>query len=151
MMNIQEMMTTWLEEVKRKVKQHTYQIYRMTMESHILGPLGHIDIKKLKKKDIEAFLNSEQEKGNHHNGKKLSAASVKMIHVVLKGAYDYALEKEWVEYNPLVGIKNTQAGGKKVEAFTLQEQRKIERLVYQSKDYRQYGFLLSLYTGLRIG
>lgn len=44
-----------------------------------------------------------------------------------------------------------KAEAKKIEAFTIEEQRAIEKEIVDSDDRKLHGILLCLYTGLRIG
>ena len=85
------------------------------------------------------------------NGEKLSATSTNMMLSVLNLAFEYACDMEYIEENPCVRVRRTKAETKKVEAFTVEEQRAIEREIARSDDRRLHGILLCLYTGLRIG
>jgi integrase len=48
-------------------------------------------------------------------------------------------------------VRRTKSEQKKIEAFTVEEQRAIEIEISYSDDRRLHGILLCLYTGLRIG
>jgi integrase len=58
---------------------------------------------------------------------------------------------EYIEENPCVRVRRTKAESKKIEAFTIEEQRAIEMEILRSNDRRFHGILLCLYSGLRIG
>ena len=85
------------------------------------------------------------------NGEKLSATSTNMMLSVLNLAFEYACDMEYIAENPCVRVRRTKAETKKIEAFTVEEQRAIEREIVISDDRRLHGILLCLYTGLRIG
>lgn len=70
---------------------------------------------------------------------------------VLNLAFEYACDMDYIEENPCVRVRRTKAETKKIEAFTVEEQRAIEREIAESDDRRLHGILLCLYTGLRIG
>ena len=48
-------------------------------------------------------------------------------------------------------IKRPRASEKKVECFSMSEQKKIEQYILNNENTRFFGVLLCLYTGLRIG
>jgi integrase len=58
---------------------------------------------------------------------------------------------EYIEENPCTRVHRTRVETKKIEAFTVEEQRAIEIAISKSNDSRLNGILLCLYTGLRIG
>ena len=48
-------------------------------------------------------------------------------------------------------IKRPKVRERKIECFSIREQRKIENAVLTSRKHKYFGVLLCLYTGLRIG
>jgi integrase len=58
---------------------------------------------------------------------------------------------ELLQQNPCERIRRSREEAKKVEAFTKDEQRKIENAIIESEDPRLFGIILCLYTGIRIG
>ena len=85
------------------------------------------------------------------NGEKFSATITNMMLSVLNIAFEYACDMEYIENNPCAKVRRTKSETKKIEAFTLEEQRAIKLAIIQSEDKRLHGILLCLYTGLRIG
>lgn len=74
-----------------------------------------------------------------------------MMLFVLNLAFEYACDMEYIEENPCLRVRRTKAETKKIEAFTVEEQRAIESEIAISDDRRLHGVLLCPYTGLRIG
>ena len=70
---------------------------------------------------------------------------------VLNLAFEYACDMEYLEENPCTRLKRVPDDSKSIEAFTKEEQRKIEKQIAESNDRRLFGIILWLYTGLRIG
>ena len=70
---------------------------------------------------------------------------------VLNLAFEYACDMELLQQNPCERLRRSREDAKKVEAFTKDEQRKIENTIMESNDPRLFGILLCLYTGVRIG
>lgn len=77
--------------------------------------------------------------------------SNKMSVTIADLAFEYACDMEYIEENPCIRVRRTKAETKKIEAFTVEEQRAIEMEISRSDDRRLHGILLCLYSGLRIG
>ena len=151
-MTTQNLLTEWLEIYQKEhIKARTYSRYQGLITMHIVPLLGERNITELGRREIQEFLTQQKKDGNMRNGEKLSATSTNMMLSVLNLAFEYACDMEYIEENPCVRVRRTKAETKRVEAFTVEEQRAIEREIAGSDDRRLHGILLCLYTGLRIG
>lgn len=151
-MTTQTLLTKWLETYqKEQVKVRTYSRYQGLIAMHIVPTLGGLDISTLGRKDIQNFLLQQRTAGNMRNGKKLSATSTNMMLSVLNLAFEYGCDMGYIEENPCVRVRRTKSEAKKVEAFTVNEQRDIETEIKHCGDNRLHGILLCIYSGLRIG
>lgn len=151
-MTTQNLLTEWLETYqKENIKARTYSRYQGLITMHIIPTLGERNISELGRREIQEFLTQQKKDGNIRNGEKLSATSTNMMLSVLNLAFEYACDMEYIEENPCVRVRRTKAETKKIEAFTVEEQRAIESEIARSDDSRLHGILLCLYTGLRIG
>ncbi|MBO5354612.1 MAG: site-specific integrase [Clostridia bacterium] len=151
-MTISNLLTEWLETYQKDhIKSRTYRRYQGLIEMHIIPSLGEYEISEIGRKEIQEFLLQQKKDGNVKNGDKLSATSTNMMLSILSLAFEYAYDMEYVKDNPCIKVRRTKVESKKVEAFTLEEQRLIEQAIVQSDDRRLHGILLCLYTGLRIG
>lgn len=151
-MTTQKLLTEWLEVYQKEhIKARTYSRYQGLITMHIIPKLGERDISELGRNEIQEFLAKQKKDGNIRNGEKLSAASTNMMLSVLNLAFEYACDMEYIVENPCVRVRRTKAEAKKIEAFTVEEQRAIECEIAGSGDRRLHGILLCLYTGLRIG
>lgn len=151
-MTTQNLLTEWLENYQKEhIKARTYSRYQGLITMHIVPTLGERNISDLGRREIQEFLTQQKKDGNMRNGEKLSATSTNMMLSVLNLAFEYACDMEYIEENPCVRVRRTKAETKKIEAFTVEEQRAIEREVVSSDDRRVHGILLCLYSGLRIG
>lgn len=151
-MTTQNLLTEWLESYQKEhIKARTYSRYQGLIAMHIVPTLGKRNISELGRKEIQDFLTQQKKDGNMRNGEKLSATSTNMMLSVLNLAFEYACDMEYIEENPCVRVRRTKAETKKVEAFTVEEQRAIESEIARSDDRRLHGIILCLYTGLRIG
>lgn len=151
-MTTQNLLTEWLEIYQKEhIKTRTYSRYQGLIAMHIVPMLGERNISELGRREIQEFLTQQKKDGNMRNGERLSATSTNMMLSVLNLAFEYACDMEYIEENPCVRVRRTKAETKKIEAFTVEEQRAIEAEISRSDDRRFHGILLCLYTGLRIG
>ncbi len=151
-MTTQILLNEWLETYQKEhIKARTYSRYQGLISMHILPALGTKNISDLGRREIQEFLTQQKKDGNIRNGEKLSATSANMMLSILNLAFEYACDMEYIEENPCLRVRRTKAETKKIEAFTVEEQRAIESEIARSDDRRLHGVLLCLYTGLRIG
>ena len=151
-MTTQFLLTEWLETYQReRVKARTYSRYRDLISMHIVPSLGAYELSALGRREIQAFLSEQRQEGNLRNGEKLSSASVNMMLSVLRLAFEYACDMEYLAENPCARVRRIKSDSKKIEAFTVDEQRALESEILRSDDRRLHGVLVCLYTGVRIG
>lgn len=151
-MTTQKLLTEWLEVCQKEhIKARTYSRYQGLITMHIAPALGKYNISEIGRRKIQEFLTRQKKDGNLRSGEKLSASSANMMLSVLHLAFAYACDMEYIHENPCVRVRRVKTETKKVEAFTLEEQRAIEAEILRLGDHRLHGILLCLYTGLRIG
>ncbi len=150
-MTTNELMTAWLDRCERKrVKPRTYSRYKGLIVRHILPELGDTQIDNLGRRQISEFLIAHQADGNLR-GEALSATSTNLMLTVLNAAFTYACDMELLPANPCDRIRRVPGPPSRVEAFTREEQRRLEEAIAAWEDRRLFGIRLCLYTGLRIG
>lgn len=151
-MKTRELLTEWLEDYeKERVKARTYSRYEGLITLHILPELGDIEVGLLGKREIQDFLTRKRRSGNIRSGEQLSATSTNLMLTVLNLAFEYGCDMELIDHNPCERLRRVPEDAKRVEAFTKEEQRELERVIAAEEDPRHVGILLCLYTGLRIG
>lgn len=151
-MTTQKLLTEWLEIYQKEhIKARTYSRYQGLISMHIIPTLGEKNIAELTRREVQEFLAQQKKVGNIRTGEKLSATSTNMMLSVLNLAFEYACDMEYIEENPCIRVRRTKAESKKIEAFTVEEQRAIETEILCSDDRRLHGILLCMYSGLRIG
>ena len=147
-----EWLSNWLENyVQPSSKQRTYTRYKEIVEQHIVTQLGDLKLSEITPYVLQCYVTELLKCGNLRTGKGLSANSVNSIITViqntLKTAYSLGIVSEYVGDK----IKRPRASEKKVECFSMSEQKKIEQYILSEENTRLFGILLCLYTGLRIG
>lgn len=151
-MKIYELLFEWLENYEKdRVKIRTYSRYKSLIELHLVPAFGDIDIENLSRRQIQNFLLQKKKDGNKRNGKTMSSASTNLMLTVLSMAFEYGINVEICIDNPCLRLKRCPNDCRKAEAFTIEEQRKIECYIAATEDRRLFGIVLGLYSGLRIG
>ena len=148
-MKIKELLTEWFVFYRsEQIKRRTAERYRGVIDRYIITRLGEFDVENIDKKQIQDFLYALR---NPSTGRGLSASSINLIHSVLKSFFEYVCEFGIRESNPCERVRRAPVQGKKAEAFTREEQMKLEKSIAISGDGRLSGVIICLYTGLRIG
>ena len=151
-MKFQEWLGIWLNKyTKHTVKLRTYDRYKYIIEKHINPKLGDYELDDLNGEVLQDFVLSELESGNLNTKGKLANNSVIGIVNVLKGAMSTALSLNKINKNEMNKIKLPSPTEKPVNAFERHEQEKIVKYCLKSKKNNYIGFVICLYTGIRLG
>ena len=151
-MTIKELLLMWLETYEKdRVKPRTYSRYQSIIDLHLVPQLGDIPIDDLKRRMIQDFLSKKKKEGNLRSGDTMSSASTNLMLTVLSMAFEYAIDMEISDDNPCLRLKRIPDDCRQIEAFTRDEQKKIETFIQNSDDRRLFGILLGFYSGMRIG
>lgn len=147
-----EWLSNWLENyVQPSTKQRTYTRYKEIVEQHIIPVLGELELSEITPYALQCYVTGLLKCGNLRTGKGLSANSVNAIITViqntLKTASSLGIISEYIGDK----IKRPRTSEKKIECFSVSEQKKIVQSVLNSEKSKMFGILLCLYTGLRIG
>ncbi len=142
----------WIENyIRPSVKVRTYERYKLIVEQHIKDKVGGIELNDLSPLVLQSFITELLQCGNKKTGKGLAANSVNSVISViqssLKTAHLLGLTKEYTADK----LKRPKLMEKRVECFSLTEQKRIEQAILSGKKDKLYGILLCLYSGLRIG
>ena len=142
----------WLEYyIRPSVKVRTYERYRLIVEQHIKDKIGSLGADDLDPFVLQSFITELLQSGNRKTGKGLSANSVNAVITVIQSSLKTAqLSGRTNEYTA-DKLKRPKLAEKPVECFSLAEQKRIEQAILTGKKDKQYGIILCLYSGLRIG
>ncbi|GCF07351.1 tyrosine-type recombinase/integrase [Dictyobacter arantiisoli] len=140
----------WLEEVKRqKLRESTYQSYRIMIDTHINPKLGNIPLHKLTTQTIQAFYNNKAKEHQNKTKEHPSSGSVHIMHTVLHQALKYATQVRLIAYNPSDNIVLPKRTKRKVKPFTLEQSRHLIQAAQGS--HLEMLITLALFTGMRHG
>ena len=146
----------WLNEwlihyIKPSAKERTYIRYEQLIRTHIAPKIGGNDVNNLSPIILQSFVTDLLSSGNDKTGKGLSANTVNAIISVLQNSLRTAHLLGYTKDYTANRIKRPKLSERKIECFTLAEQKKIESAVFDNKKTKMFGIVLCLYTGLRIG
>ena len=139
-----------MEEIKKsrgKIGTNAYRTNMSTLKRISTYDFANIPIEKVKRENIEDFLEDERNKSN---------SIIKKDYGMLSRIYDYAEENDYIKKNFFRGfnkIEKTQSkiATKQVNPMTFDEEKRFkEYLINNSHPFRNL-VLIELYTGMRLG
>lgn len=148
---MEEIVELWLNEKKQYVKQSTFAYYNFEANNYILPVLGKMDINEIHEEHIQTAVIRWQSTGMD-NGKPLKKSTVQNLVILVKQILKYAVRKGYTQEALMEIHFMPQANSrKKNQVFSSEEQDKLIRAVLSELNYRSFGILLCINSGLRIG
>ena len=147
-----EWLTEWLSNyVKPSVKDNTYSRYADVIQHHLIPRLGDYELYALTPLIVQRVISELLQSGNLITGKGLAPNSVNSIITVIQGSMSTANMLGLTDKYEMNKLRRPKTIEKKVECFTVSEQKLIEQAVMNDKRRKMKGVIICLYTGLRIG
>jgi integrase len=144
--NAAEAFATWLNgNLMSRVKPSTYESYYRCITRYVIPfyqQQGHERISVQTTVDFSSRINQYQDISGSYK-RKILAIYKTALRELLRGNSDYS--------SVLSAISMPRFTSTDVQAFTIKEQRLIEKTVIDSHDKRLLGILLCFYTGIRLG
>ena len=151
-MKYQHWLDIWLKNyVKPSAKERTYIRYEQLVRTHIAPKIGDADLNALTPIVLQSFVTELSACGNVKTGNGLSANTVNAVISVLQNSLRTAHLLGYARDYTANMIKRPKLNERKIECFTLAEQKRIEAAVFGSHKTKMFGIVLCLYTGLRVG
>lgn len=151
-MNYKDWLFEWLENtVKSTVKHRTYERYRGIVEGQLVPQLGNYELNSITPMILQRFVYSLMRSEEHFTDIAFAANTINVIITVMQNSLKVANAFGLTDSYIADKIKRPKTSEKAISCFTLAEQRKIELAIQQEAKDSQYGILICLYTGLRIG
>lgn len=136
------------ETVENKLKRNKISEASYSREMGALkhiqnSSIANIPIQKIKYYIIQDFIDSK---------KNYSNSVIEKIWGILLSTFKEALKRELILTNPMLKVEMPKSDNenKKVEAFTIEEQKKFLSQLTSSEKYRDI-FIIALYSGMRMG
>ena len=151
-MKYQDWLIEWLENyVKPTSKLKTHMRYEQIVHSHLIPRLGSYELEELTPQLLQHQIVDMGKCGNKRTGKGLAPSTLNLIVAVIQDSLATAYSIEITKIYTADKIKRPRIEEKKVECFTVAEQKTLEEAVKNDRRTKTFGILLCLYTGLRIG
>lgn len=151
-MKYMEWLTVWLDSyIKPLSKHNTYCCYNNLINNHIIPRLGEMELDSLTPLALQRFSNELAACGNSKTGEGLSSSSVNLVITVLQRSLETAYRLGYINSYEADKIKRPKMRERRIECFTLSEQKQIEYAALSHRKSKMRGIVLCLYTGLRIG
>ena len=144
-MALRDWLDHWMaEEIHPpKRRQRTQETYRNVIDLHIVPHLGNLKLAKVKPADIQQL---ENRLSGH-----LSPQTVNKVHVVLSGAFKYALRMELIYRNPVALATPPPVKRPEVHPPDVSATRELLELARREGDILYPAMHLAAYTGMRRG
>ncbi|MFZ1888616.1 MAG: site-specific integrase [Candidatus Binataceae bacterium] len=155
-LTVGQYMTTWLESMRPiagsavqaddqpGVRIRTWQNYELIVRAHIVPALGQVQLSKLTRDAVKAFLNNRTRTG-------LSITTVRHIRGVLRQALESAVESSHIVINAADGRKLLKKGRRKPKINPLTAEQ-VQRMLAAAVGTRLEVFLrVAVRCGLRRG
>ena len=152
-MTISELMDKWLDYKQALVRESTYSNFLLTSENHIKPVMGTLVLGTVTEGDLQDFIIYLYKNGRKDGKGGLSVKGIRDIMLPLKMALNYAykynrslarIEWDMLEYPKEKAQDN-------VRTLTFEQQRIFTQSVYLELNSHTAAYLITLYTGLRIG
>ena len=144
-MRYKDWLNEWLDYyVQPRTKNRTFEKYSKQINKHVLPVLGEYNMDDLTAVTLQKFVAALIDKG-------LSANTVNGVITLLKTSLQRAASVGVAQRQYSDFIVRPKTREKQVECFSKDEQKKIERYVFDKNKPKLLGIVFCLYTGLRIG
>ena len=147
--NFQTLSEEWLSSIKNSVKESTYTRYHRIVYRYLVSRFSGYAIDRIDVPLVNAAVNDWLRSGGL-KGRALSAKTVSDILSVLKSIMKYGENNQY----PCVGINSVKYPSVKknvIKVMTDSDLKVVEKQLFSTNDNTEIGFLLALYTGIRIG
>lgn len=148
-LTVQGLFSLWLSSMDGKVSRSSFENYRRIVSRHIIPFIGQCEVDYLTEADINDFLKEKLVSGRLDGKGGLSYKTVEDISFVMRSAlklveWDYSLvmsEHEFVR---------SQHDKRDIRMLTMEQAETLTRYLTRHLNRRNAGFLLCLYTGIRL-
>lgn len=141
-MTFGELVDVWLEQyVHNKCRPRTINTYMGTVRRYIKPYLGKLSINQIKPIHIQQFLNELL--------RTLQPSTVQIIRSVCKNIFQWAVDMQLVESNPVDRVKPPKTAPREMKYWN---EEQVRRFLEAAKDHRYYPvYYLAIFTGMRKG
>lgn len=131
----------WLETKKKTVATRTYEGYKESYDNHIKKAFESKPIKDIEPMDINAFMVRLN----------MKPSSIAKIMTTLNQIFGFALQMNYIRYNPCVGVKKPNIRNEKKKTWSPKQINKFLCLKDTQKSTCYIAFMILFTTGMRPG
>lgn len=139
----------WMSSTKTRIKESTYVKYNNLLNSYVLPEFKDISTQELSYNQIEDFANKLLTSG----GKKKTGLSAKTVNdniTLIRTILRYA-QNHGIAVNSLGNGITMRSSSKELCVLSLSEQKSLYEYLIKNLNSKNFGVLICLLTGLRIG
>lgn len=133
----------WRKHIRYTVKESTYSNYDAILNNHIVPVIGACPVPAITNESISKVLQSGLESG-------LSPGSLQAVMSVLRNMLHYTEEYGLSTAEPLK-FPHFASGSKNINIMSKDDYRKLELFLINKLNDFEFGLLLCMYTGIRVG
>lgn len=152
-MELKTLMDKWLKYKKEFIAPSTYSEFILISENHIKPFFTKKKIKDIHEGQVQDFVNFLHKSGRKDGNGGFKLKTIRDIVLPLKLAFNYANKYnksvEQLDWSIIEFPKERK--NDKVKALTYEQQKKFIQAVYLDLNAKTVAYLISLFTGLRIG
>ena len=141
-MTFSELFEKWQEVVVPTLKTSTANVYTRALRSRIVPTLGEIPINKIGRYEIELFLAVKS--------KRYAKNTLRELRSSLSRVLSWAVQCDWLEKNPCLGVKLPNGTGRKITRTVLKAEQ-VKAIAAKLPEPYSTLILFLAVTGLRIG
>ena len=133
-------------------KKKSYFVRQKQLSQRVVEKLGHIRLDRMTDLDVDRFIQDLYKNGkNMQTDKPLSRKTIKHHLSFISSAYQYAISKHIVDFNPCKNVSVPKMEQTEKEIYTNEEVKQLIGLLETAPiKYRAF-FMLAIYTGFRRG
>lgn len=145
-----EWLEIWLNNyIRTSCKQKTYVMYKQIATQRVIPSLGDRNLEKITPQAIQQFVTELMIP--KEGCKPLSVNTINLTISVIQSSLKTAFILGYIKSYEANKISRPKIVEKKVECFSVLEQKRIENEVMKSEKIKLYGIVICMYTGLRLG
>lgn len=140
-LTVEQLTKEWLYLNKNRLKISSYQRYQGFLKNHISKQIGNVSVVYMNTLNIHEYATGRLAAG-------LSPRSVNAILIFLHSVLKYGHRQYKL---PLPDIIYLSCAKKEMRVLSVEEQKRLVRVLLEDMDIYKLGVLVSLYTGMRLG
>lgn len=133
----------WRKHIRYTVKYSTYSNYDAVLNNHIIPVIGACPVPAVTNETVSQVLQSGLESG-------LSPGSLQAVMSVLRNMLHYA-EEFGLSTAESLKFPHFASGNKNINIMSKEDYRKLELFLINNMNDYEFGLLLCMYTGIRVG